>query len=162
SNNVSIARSAGSTGTVVMSGGLLSAIGQQIYVGREGNGQMTLSGGTAKAADLLVAADVTNTASGLFTMTGGSLDLSRSLFVGGASFSTGQVFMSGGTISVSAPGGGAILSVPNGSMTLSRGTLATDSLQLTNTTGHFTFNGGSLITKGTTVANGAPFIVGNG
>ncbi|HEX4644550.1 MAG TPA: hypothetical protein VH598_02985, partial [Verrucomicrobiae bacterium] len=55
SGGLSIARFSGSTGTVFVAGGLLAVTNDNIYVGREGSGQMTISNGTAQAAGLLVA-----------------------------------------------------------------------------------------------------------
>ncbi|MDE3067373.1 MAG: hypothetical protein KGJ60_07450 [Verrucomicrobiota bacterium] len=137
SNDVSIARLDGSTGTVFVLGGQLQALGQTIHVGQEGSGAMILSNGTVQAAQVLVAADDTNTASGRLTVAGGALVLSWDLAVGSALGSTGQVVLSGGSITVG-------------------------NLVLTNSTGQFLFSGGTLTTAGTTVANGAPFVVGDG
>jgi T5SS/PEP-CTERM-associated repeat protein len=160
--DLSIARFSGSTGAVFVTGGLLAATNNTIYVGREGSGQMTISNGTAQAASLLVAADFTNTADGMFKMTGGNLDLSSNLVVGGASLSTGRVSVAGGTITVTNPAGTAMVSVPNGGLTLSGGSLTADNLFLTNATGQFVFNGGALNSQNATVANGSPFVVGDG
>jgi T5SS/PEP-CTERM-associated repeat protein len=162
SGDLSIARFSSSTGAVFVTGGLLAATNSNIYVGREGSGQMTISNGTAQAASLLVAADFTNTADGMFKMTGGNLNLSSNLIVGSASFSTGLVSVTGGTITVTNPAGTAVLSVPNGSLTLSGGSLTADNIHLTNATGQFIFNGGTLNSQNATVGNGSPFVVGDG
>jgi T5SS/PEP-CTERM-associated repeat protein len=162
SNDLSIARFSGSTGTVLVTGGQLAAIGQKIYVGREGDGQMTLSDGVVQAASLLIAANLTNSPTGNFVMSGGSLNLSSNLFVGSSGFSTGQVIIAGGMITLTNPAAMAILSVPSGTLTLNAGTLTTDSVRLTNGAGQFVFNGGILNTKSTTVTNGVAFIVGDG
>ena len=159
---ISIARFNGSTGTVFVTGGLLTAADDTIYVGREGNGQMTISNGTVQAASLLVAGDLTNTASGLLTMAGGNLNLATNLSVGGVSYSTGQVTVVGGSITVTNPGGTAVVSVPNGSLTLNGGNLTADNLFLTNATGQFVFTGGTLNVMNATVSNGAAFVVGDG
>src|SRR5258708_37774516 len=66
SGALSIARFSGSTGAVFVAGGLLAVTNDNIFVGREGSGQMTISNGTAQAARLMVAADFNNTADGLF------------------------------------------------------------------------------------------------
>jgi len=160
--DLSIARFSGSTGTVFVTGGMLAATNDTIYVGREGSGQMTISNGTVQAASLLVAADMTNTASGTFNMNGGNLNLLTNLLVGGASLSTGQAFVTGGTVTVTNPAGTAMVSVPNGGLTLNGGSLTADNLFLTNATGQFVFNGGTLNSQNATVNNGSPFVVGNG
>ncbi len=160
--DLSIARFSGSTGTVFVTGGMLAATNDNIYVGREGSGQMTISNGTVQAASLLVAADMTNTASGTFNMNGGNLNLLTNLLVGGASLSTGQASVTGGTVTVTNPAGTAMVSVPNGGLTLNGGSLTADNLFLTNATGQFVFNGGTLNSQNATVNNGSPFVVGNG
>jgi hypothetical protein len=160
--DVSIAQLPGSTGAVFMTGGQLNAGLQKISVGKEGSGQMTLSGGTVQAADLRISADPTNTASGLLTMSGGSMNLSSNLIVGSVSNSSGQISVSGGTITVTNSGSNGVVTVPNGSLTLNSGSISTDELLLTNSTGQLVFNGGTIFTKSTWVSNGAPFVVGNG
>lgn len=162
SNDLSIARFSGSTGTVFVTGGQLAVIGQKIYVGREGNGVMALSNGVVQAASLLIAANVTNSPTGNFVMAGGSLNLSSNLFVGSAGFSTGQLILTGGTITLTNPAGTAVMNVASGTVTCNAGTLTADSLRLTNAAGQFLFSGGTLNTKSMTVANGAAFIVGDG
>jgi T5SS/PEP-CTERM-associated repeat protein len=161
SGGISIARFSGSTGTVFVAGGLLAATNDAIYVGREGNGQMTISNGTVQAASLLVAGDSTNTARGLLTLAGGNLILTTNFFVGSFS-STGQVSVVGGSIAVTNPGASAVLSVPNGSLTLNGGNLTADNLFLTNATGQLVFTSGTLNVMNATVSNGAAFVVGNG
>ena len=52
SNDLSIGRFEGSTGSVTVAGGELLASGLKIYVGREGAGQMTVAGGGVQAARL--------------------------------------------------------------------------------------------------------------
>lgn len=135
--DVSIARLSGSTGTVFVLGGELQAVGQTIHVGEDGNGTMIQSNGAISAKNLLVAADNTNAATGSLTMAGGTLVLSSTLAAGSALGSTGQVIMSGGSLTVS-------------------------NLALTNATGQFVFRGGTLASAGTVVANGSPFVVGDG
>jgi T5SS/PEP-CTERM-associated repeat protein len=162
SNNVSIGRFDGSTGTVVVAGGRLSMPGQKLYAGQEGNGQLTISGGLVEADSLLMAGGNTNTASGLFTMDGGQLTLSSGLSVGAPLLSTGQVSIVAGATFVTNASNSASVSVPNGTLTLNGGSITTDSLWLTNSTGTVVFNGGVLNTRNTTVANGTAFVVGNG
>jgi hypothetical protein len=45
---------------------------------------------------------------------------------------------------------------------MSSGSITTDNLLLTNAAGQFTFAGGTVDTRDTTVANGLPFVIGNG
>ncbi len=172
-DDLSVARFANSVGHVVMTGGVLSLANSDIRVGRGGSGDMTLSNGTARALSGLVAVStvepeansgllVTNAPIGTLTIAGGVLELSSNLLVGTASISTGQVVVAGGSLAV---GGGAspgYLSIASGSCSLSRGSIATDNLFLTNNTGQFVFNAGTLQAKNMTVSNSFPFVVGDG
>lgn len=162
SNNIVLATSIQSTGAVLMTGGRISAPGQKIRVGAQGQGQFTLSAGAIDIGDFLICADPAATASGVFTMTGGSVNLSSSLVVGSFLNSPGQFTMSGGDLKVTNSTATAMLGIANGSMTMNAGTIASDNLTVTNTTGQLLFNGGTLSTKATIIANGAPFVVGDG
>jgi hypothetical protein len=95
-------------------------------------------------------------------MGGGQLTLSSGLSVGAPIVSTAQVAITAGTIFVTNASTSASVSVVNGTLTLNGGTITTDSLWLTNSTGGVVFNGGVLSSRNTTVANGAAFVVGNG
>jgi T5SS/PEP-CTERM-associated repeat protein len=162
--DVAIGRFTGSTGTLAVAEGQLLNDGQKIYVGRGGNAQLNISAGTIQADSALVNADTTNSigGTGTMTMTGGSLLLASNLLVGSVGFSSGQAFVSGGTISVTNSGGSGVLAVPNGTLTLNGASVIADTIVLTNASGQLTFSGGILSTKGSTVANGAAFVVGDG
>jgi len=162
SNELAIGRFGGSTGTVVIAGGTVSGSGMKVHVGQEGSGQLTVSSGSLLAEDVLIAGDNTNGADGMALMQGGELIASSTFFVGSASFSTGQVSISGGTITVTNSAGTALLAILNGTLTLDGGTVSADNLFLTNVTGTSAFNSGTVNTKGTIVANGSPFTVGDG
>jgi hypothetical protein len=123
---------------------------------------MTLSNGNVQCSSILVAANNTNTATGMLTVAGGNVNLDTSLFVGSALVSTGQVIVNGGTICVSSASATAVLSVPSGTVSFNAGTITTDNLLLTNSAGQFIFNGGTLNARATSVSNGAAFVVGNG
>ncbi len=162
--DVAIGRFTGATGSVSVIGGQLLATGQKIYVGRGGDGELDLVSGTVQAANLLVAADTTNSigASGRLNVTGGGLVLSSNLWLGSVSYSTGQVVVAGGFVAVTNPAGSGTLSVASGTLTFGGGNITVDNLLVTNPAGQFTFNGGTLSTRGTTVGNGAAFVVGDG
>ena len=164
STDIAIGRFTGSTGTLAVAGGQLNAGAQKIYVARAGSGQLNFSAGTIQAASLLVNADTTNSigATGTMSMSGGSLMLASSLLVGSSGFAAGQTLISGGALTVTNVAGSGLLSVPNGTLTLNGGSATVDHLVLTNSSGQLTFSSGTLSTKGTTVANGAPFVVGDG
>ena len=56
--------------------------------------------------------------------------------------------------------GTAMLEVRRGTNLFNAGLIDADQLLLTNTQGFFEFNGGTLITRGATISNGVPFVVG--
>jgi hypothetical protein len=70
--------------------------------------------------------------------------------------------MSGGDVIVTNTSATARLEIAQGSFNLNAGNLTADRILLTTNTGQFRFNGGTLRTKSMTVANGAPFTIGNG
>jgi T5SS/PEP-CTERM-associated repeat protein len=170
---LSIGRFSNSVGHVVVTGGLLSLTNDNIWVGREGTGDMTISNGTVRALSTLVAVStvvtdsitmlpVTNVPSGTLTLAGGSLVLTSNLVVGTDGISTGQVWVAGGNLNIAGKGNPGYLAVGEGTFTLSLGSVTTDDLFLTNNGGLFSFNGGVLQARNITVSNGAAFVVGNG
>jgi filamentous hemagglutinin len=170
---LSIARFSNSVGHVLVTGGLLSITNDIIWVGREGNGDLTISNGIVRALSGVVALStvvtdsitllpVTNVPNGTLTLAGGSLVLSSNLLVGAGSISTGQVSIVGGDLSIGGNGNAGYLAVSGGTFTLSQGGVVTDNLFLTNNAGQFLFNGGQLQAANITVSNGAPFVVGDG
>jgi hypothetical protein len=76
--------------------------------------------------------------------------------------STGQVNFVGGVLAVTNASGSGAVNVVNGTAVLNGGAVLTDQLMLTNAQGTFAFVSGTLQAKNMTVANGAPFVVGNG
>jgi hypothetical protein len=96
------------------------------------------------------------------TVAEGSVVLSSNLIVGTSLISTGQVLVAGGSVMLTGGAGPAYLEVDSGTFTLNQGSVTVDNLLLTNSTGQFAFNGGTLQAGSATVANGAPFVVGDG
>src|SRR6267142_1253389 len=101
-DDLSIARFSNSIGHVLVTGGLLSLTNDNVWIGREGNGDMTISNGTVRAlggfvalstvvTDSITLLPVTNVPNGTLTIAGGSLVLTFNLLVGMDSISTGQV-----------------------------------------------------------------------
>ncbi len=162
SDDLSIGRFSGATGSVIVAGGQLITTNQPIWVGREGVGQLTVSSGSVEGTSLLVAAVPTNTASGTFTLAGGTVMLSSNLTLGDASVSTGRVAILAGSLHVTNQDNGATLWLASGPMSISDGTVTTDNLLMTNSGAQLLFAGGTFRTKNSSVANGSPFIVGNG
>ena len=161
-DDFSIGRFGNSTGTVFVADGQLSVTNHPIWVGREGTGQLVVSNGLVSASELRVAAELTNTASGFVLLAGGTTIASAKCTVGNPAFSTGQVAVAGGSLVVSNADQTAILDVAGGTLTLDCGSIAADSLLVTNETGAMIFDGGALFTSGTVVSNGQPFVLGNG
>ena len=163
-SDVAIARFGGSTGLVNVAGGQLLVGSYTLFVGRGGNGQLTVSNGVVQAARVLVAADTTNSvgSSGLLSLSGGTLLVTTNLLVGSASYSSGQMDIEGGSVVVTNNQGTAVSILSSGTLHLGGGTWITDNLRLTNASGQLTFSGGTLDSKNTTVANGSPFVVGDG
>src|SRR5207248_9984112 len=97
---LSIAHFSNPVGHVVVTGGVLSLTNEAVWVGREGTGAMTVSNETVQARSVCVgmSPDGTNRPFGTLTLAGGITALSSNLIVGTSSFSTGQVFMAGGSL----------------------------------------------------------------
>ena len=161
--DLSIGRLAGSLGQVFVSGGLLSITNDDLWVGRGGGGEMTVSGGTVRAKSLHVGQsdDGTNAPSGSLTIGGGMTQIASSLGVGSSQLSTGQVVMAGGDLVITNSGGSARFDLGPGSFALNGGNLTADKVIISNG-GEFTFNSGSIRAKSMTVSNGVPFVVGDG
>ncbi len=159
-----VGRFAGVTGALTIAGGQLLCNTQKVYVGRGGNGQLLAPAGLLSAGSLLVAADTTNSigAAGSLSLGGGTILLSSTFAVGSAGYSTGQVSITAGQLTVTnAASTGKILPA-SGTIVMAGGTVTTDQLVLTNASSQFLLNNGTLDTKQTTVANGLPFVVGDG
>lgn len=162
--DLSIGRLASSIGQVVVHGGFLSLTNDDLWVGRDGTGDLLVDGGLVRAKGLLVGAssDLTNTPTGSFTLAGGTVLVSSNLVVGTSLFSTGQVAMVGGLLAVTNAAATAHLTVAQGTFNLNNGVLNADRIVLNTNTGTFNFNGGLLRARTLTVDNGAPFVVGDG
>lgn len=162
--DLSIGRLTNSTGLVVVNGGFLSVTNDDLWVGRDGTGELLVNDGLVRAKELFIGAshDQTNTPTGTLTAAGGTVLVSSNFVVGTSLFSTGQVAVVGGVLAVTNATGNAQLTVAQGTFSLNAGTLSADQILLNTNTGTFNFNGGLLRARGLTVANGAPFIVGDG
>ncbi len=163
-DDLSIGRFTNAIGHVVVSGGLLSLTNDNIWVGREGIGDLTVSGGTVRARSMFVgrSEDGTNTPSGSVNLNGGTTSISSNLIIGTSLLSTGQVSVAGGNLSITNLAGNARLTLAQGTFTLGSGQLTADTIFMTNSGGQFIFNGGTLQAKTMSISNGVPFTVGNG
>jgi T5SS/PEP-CTERM-associated repeat protein len=99
----------------------------------------------------------------LVVSNGGTVFARGGLYTGlGGISSNNTITLTSGNIIVTNSLGTSVTDVRRGTFTLNSGLLATDTLLLTNASGRLVFNGGTLITRGSTVSNGQPFVVGNG
>src|SRR5207249_12234241 len=92
---------------------------------------------------------------------GGLVFAGSNIFVGeGATSHSNRLVVDGGILLASNVSGTAALDVRGGTNVLNAGLIGVDQLRLTNTQGFFEFNGGTLITRGASINNGAGFVVG--
>lgn len=132
--DVSVGRFPGASGVLNITGGSLLLPDDSLLIGREGSGHVNISGGLVESFDVLIA---TNTAStGGLTISDGTLR-TEELVIGAASGGSATVTLNGGTIEV-------------------------NSLTAASSSGAIQFNGGTIVSAGTTIANGQPFVVGDG
>lgn len=162
--DLSIGRLTNSSGQLIVNGGLLSATNDDLWIGRDGAGDLQVNSGLVRVKDLRVgeSPDLTNTPAGTATFNGGITVASVSMVVGTSLLSTGQVTVAGGTVNVTNASGSATLVMAQGNLALNSGVLDADQILCTNAAGAFIFNGGTLRARNMTVNNGAPFVVGNG
>ena len=163
-SDLSIGRLQGAYGETFVEGGLLSVTNDDLWVGRGGEGHLTVNSGQLTARSLHVAEtdDGTNAPAGDFTLNGGSTLVSSNFAVGTPLLSTGHVVIAGGSLNVTNGGGTATLRVQAGDFAINGGTTTVDGLRMTNVSGTLVFNQGTLRAKGMNVANGQPFVVGDG
>jgi T5SS/PEP-CTERM-associated repeat protein len=136
-----------------------------LYVGNIGAGnQLVISNGGAvySSSGFIGYSSVSNNVS--VTGSGSIWGNSGSLCVGYNSSSvSNKLTVSGGALYVTNGSSNAVLDVRRGTLTLNSGTVTVDRLTLTNgASSVITFSGGVLMTRSTTVSNGAPFTVGDG
>ena len=94
----SVGRNPGTTGSVFVTGGQLSAVGEIQRVGDEDFGQMTVSNATVLLTNLNVGRDPLSV--GVLTLqNGGYVAISNELAIGRFGGSTGTVVIAGGTVS---------------------------------------------------------------
>ncbi len=157
-SDVSMGRFVGSKGFFTNTGGHLILSGY-LYAGRESTGTVVVAGGFISAQGLVVAQ--TNHTSGTATFLGGTSVFSGFSRVGSIG-STGTVLAAGSSSLICTNSTNtAVMDVIRGSVTISNGTHAFDTVVLTNT-GVFRILGGTSSVHQILATNGAPFIIGNG
>lgn len=162
--DLSIGRFAGASGTVQVQGGTLSVTSDDLWVGRAGSGDLSITGGTLIGRRVRVACseDGTNAPSGTFSVSSGNFICSSNLIVGTPLVSSGQLNLSGGRVIVTNSTGSASVQISSGIATMDGGTLTTDKLLINNSNATFSFNNGLIRAKTITVSNSQPFTVGDG
>ncbi|HEY5915037.1 MAG TPA: immunoglobulin domain-containing protein [Verrucomicrobiae bacterium] len=164
-DDLSVGRFANAVGHVLLSGGLMALTNDNIWVGREGMGDLTVSNGTMHARTMFVgmSPDGSNAPAGLLGIYGGLAILSSNLVIGTPAVSTGAVQIAGGTLQITNGNQSGYVDVAAGTIGFGQGgRLLVDRMYLTNNGGQLAFAGGSLQARNLTVANGAPFVVGDG
>jgi hypothetical protein len=114
------------------------------------------------AETLRVAGLATNGAYGTAFLAGATLTLASNLLIGVAPVTTGDVVIANGAITCTNVDASGFLDLSSGSLTLEGGSLAVDRLRLTNHAGQLRFNAGILHSADSVVANGLPFVIGDG
>ena len=162
--DLSIGRLAGASGQVFVNGGLLSITNDDLWVGRGGSGEMTITAGTVRAKNLHIgnSDDGTNAPIGTLALTGGDALVSSGFFLGTTNLSMGTADVAGGNLIVTNVSASADMVIANGTFSLDGGTVVADVVVLTNGSGQFVFDSGLLRVKKLTVSNGQPFVVGDG
>ncbi len=157
---LSIGRFSNSVGMVTVAGGFLNVADGSLYVGREGNGELTNLSGRINASRLVVPG-VTNTAIGHVRLSGGESIFTSGLNLG-SQVSTGRVVLDGGALFCTNATATATSIVTQGDLVLNSGLAQFDRLELNSATGRLQFNGGTLRARDLIVNNGAPFVLGDG
>jgi hypothetical protein len=157
-SDVSMGRFVGSKGYFTNTGGNLIMSGY-LYAGRESTGTIVMADGFISAQGLVVAQ--TNKTFGTATFLGGTSVFSGFSRVGSIG-STGIVLAAGSSslICTNSTNTG-VMDVIRGSLTISNGTHAFDTIVLTNT-GIFRILGGTSSVHQILSSNGAPFVIGDG
>jgi len=155
-------------------------IGSTFYCGYAHPGAYALSNGTSSCQDVYVGYDN----AGTMTIDGGTMNILSRLTVGqsGSPVSTGAVWITGGQLTIAnysiiGNSGVGQMSISNGivnaadvfignsgnpgTLTLAGGTLTVTGIVVSNPNSQFIFSGGSLIARAITNANGQACTVGN-
>jgi len=157
-SDLSVGRFTNSVGYFSMTGGRLLLDGH-LYVGREGTGTVSVTGGYVEAYELAIAC--TNTASGTATFSGGTSVFSATLCIGSIG-STGNLTIAGGTFVCTNAASTGMVDVVSGTLNITGGNVVFDSVIATNSAARITLNGGSVTADDFFVSNGVPLIIGNG
>jgi fibronectin-binding autotransporter adhesin len=92
---------------------------------------------------------------------GGTVAANNNLVIGREGVSlNNRIVNSGGNLLVRNATGTGVFDIRRGTNVLNSGLVDVDQLVMTNALGLFEFNGGTLITRGGLISNGAPFVVG--
>jgi hypothetical protein len=141
-------------GAVWVTGGQLSVLNDATIIGSNGIGQATLSNGTTRLRDVIVASGPR--AQGTLTAAGGLNILSSALTIGQAATATGSVWVTGGQLIVT-DGPTLIGSNGVGRVMLSNGTVRVREMTLGNKPG----SAGTLTLAGGTLSASSNLVIGD-
>ena len=133
SSYLSAGQNAGSTGTILMTGGNLTVTNIGTYFGNVGNGTMTISNGLAQFQ--IVYVGYGSGSVGTWNIAGGTNSLTSILYISELSGSTGKVLMTGGNLTVTNNSTIVGNSGKNGTMTISNGLAQFQSIYVGNNSG---------------------------
>ena len=154
---------ASSTNELVVSNGAVLRNATSGDIGYQTSGNLALLTGAGSLWTIQTTLNVGRIGSGnQLVVSNGATVGANNLFVGANSGAGNSLTVEAGnlfTTNVSLTG---TVDVRRGSLTFNSGTITADVLLATLPTGTIAFNGGVLNARTATVANGAPFIVGNG
>ena len=127
---------------VTVSGGQLIVTNAPIFI--NGGLQCTVSGGLLAASTIDIG--VGESANGALSISGGSVTVSTGITLGDCvSNEIGQIFLSGGQLTVTNASGTGFIDIRDGELNLSCGVLEVDQLVMTNSCSSFVHTGGTLI-----------------
>jgi hypothetical protein len=143
SSHMDLGAIAGSTGSVWITGGQLTVANSDTIVGSNGVGRVTVSNGTWRARNVLIAPN--DGAEGTLTAVGGTSSVYSNVTIGDCeSGGVGLLVVKGGDVFITNATHDAVLDVRNGFVVLTAGQLTVDRLVMTNECGVFFHGGGSL------------------
>jgi T5SS/PEP-CTERM-associated repeat protein len=161
--NLSVGFSGGRNRLVITNGGLVVDLDGQLgrNAGTSNNVAVVTGAGSVWSNRSALYVGYDGSGSQLVITNGGTVFASNAAYLGFDSTSSNNLLTVGGSgLRVANVAGTGIYDIRRGTNVLNAGLIDVDQLVMTNSAGVFTFNGGTLITRGGLISNGAPFIVG--
>ncbi|HEY6169996.1 MAG TPA: hypothetical protein VI454_18300, partial [Verrucomicrobiae bacterium] len=155
----------GAANQLVVSNGGVVMVNSSGYVGQGATGNNNVAvvtgAGSLWTNRLEFYVGLSGAGNRLVVSNGGTV-VARNLMVLGANPNSinNRIVVDGGTLRASNGTGTGKLDLRRGTNVLNSGLVDVDQVVLTNPAGVFEFNGGTLLTRGGIISNGAPFVVG--